>query len=52
MKTHKFNSDVGATAGCTLRLLLETIPCEKKGIKHGFHADDWIGSVKTTSEVL
>jgi hypothetical protein len=28
MKSQKFNSDVGATSGCTLRLLLETIPLE------------------------
>jgi hypothetical protein len=45
MKTQKFYSDVGATAGCTLRLLLETIPCEKQGIKHGIHNDAWFGSI-------
>ena len=51
MKTQKFNSDVGATAGCTLRLLLNTIPHEKGSIKHGIRADAWFGSVKTASEV-
>jgi hypothetical protein len=35
MKTKMFNALVGATAGCTLRLLLESIPQEEQGIKHG-----------------
>jgi len=51
MKTQKFNSDVGATAGCTLRLLLDMIPSEKQNIKQGIHADAWFRSVKTASEV-
>jgi hypothetical protein len=51
MKTQKFNSDVGATAGCTLQLLLNTIPREKQSIKHGIRADAWFGSVKMASEV-
>jgi len=48
IKTQKFNSDVGDTTGCTLRLLLDTIPREKQSIKH---ADAWLRSVKTASEV-
>jgi hypothetical protein len=51
MKTQKFNSDVEATAGCTLRVLLSTIPREKQSIKHGIRADAWFGSVKMASEV-
>ncbi len=51
MKTQKFNSDVGDTSGCTLRLLLDTIPREKQSIKHGIHAEAWLRSVKTASEV-
>jgi hypothetical protein len=51
MKTKKFNLDVGATAGCTLRLLLETIPPELQGVRHGIHADAWFRSVNTASEV-
>ena len=34
MKTQKFNSDVGATAGCTLRLLLNTIPLIQAATKY------------------
>jgi len=51
MKTQTFNSDVGATAGCTLRVLLNKIPREKQSIKHGIRADAWFRSVKTVSEV-
>jgi hypothetical protein len=32
MKSQKFNKEIGATAGCTLRLLLNTIPQEKQGV--------------------
>ena len=51
MKEKMFNNSVGTTAGCTLRLLLESIPHEKQGIKHGICGDAWFGSVKTASEV-
>ncbi len=39
MKKEKFNSDVGATAGCTLQLLLDRIHPEDQGIRHGIRAD-------------
>jgi hypothetical protein len=32
MKSQKFNKEIGATASCTLRLLLNTIPQEKQGV--------------------
>jgi hypothetical protein len=51
MKSAKFNSTVGATTGCTLRLLLNTIPEEDQGIKHGITGDAWFGSVNTANEV-
>ena len=51
MKDKMFNNSLGATAGCTLRLLLESIPQEKQGIKHGICGDAWFGSVRTASEV-
>ena len=51
MKTKKFNSEVGATAGCTLQLLLDTIHPEDQGVRHGIRADAWFKSVKTASEV-
>jgi hypothetical protein len=38
MKTKMFNSTIGATAGCTLRLLLESIPDDDKGINMGYVA--------------
>ncbi len=51
MKSQKFNKEIGATSGCTLRLLLNTIPQEKEGVKHGIRGDAWFGSVHTTNEV-
>jgi hypothetical protein len=45
MKTKKFNAVVGATAGSTLRLLLDSIPEEDKWIRHGICGDAWFGSV-------
>ena len=51
MKDKMFNNSLGATAGCTLRLLLESIPQEKQGFKHGIRGDAWFGSVRTASEV-
>ncbi|MFN9982106.1 MAG: hypothetical protein ACK53Y_19425, partial [bacterium] len=51
MKTKIFNAEIGATAGCTLRLLLNSIPKEDKGIKHGIRGDAWFGSVRAASEI-
>jgi len=50
MKNKKFHQEVGATASCTLRLLLETVPIESDA-PHGIRADAWFGSVRTASEV-
>jgi hypothetical protein len=51
MKSQKFNKEIGATAGCTLWVLLNTIPQEKEGGKHGIRGDAWFGSVRTANEV-
>jgi hypothetical protein len=51
MKSQEFNKDVGATAGCTLRLLLNSILEEKKSEQHGIRGDAWFGSVRTANEV-
>jgi hypothetical protein len=51
MKSQKFNQQVGATAGCTLRLLLDTIPQDMKTSKHGVRGDAWFGSIKTANEI-
>jgi hypothetical protein len=51
MKTKKFNAEVGATAGCTLRLLLDSITEEDKGMKHCIRGDAWFGSVQVASEI-
>jgi len=51
MKTKMFNAEIGATAGCTLRLLLNSIPKEDKGIKHGIRRDAWFGSVDTHNQL-
>ena len=51
MKTMQFNNEVGATAGCTLRLLLDTIPQEERQTKHGIRGDAWFGSIKTANEI-
>jgi hypothetical protein len=37
------NAQVGA--GCSLRLLLNTIPPQMVGVKHGIRGDAWFGSV-------
>jgi hypothetical protein len=52
MKTAKFNNTIGATAGCTLRLLLNSIPVDQQGAKHGVRGDAWFGSVNTANEVI
>jgi hypothetical protein len=51
MKSQKLNTEIGATAGCTLWLLLNTIPQEKEGVRHGIRGDAWLGSVHTANEV-
>ncbi len=51
MKNKQFNQQLGATAGCTLRLLLETIPEDQRSSKHGIRGDSWFGSVKTANEI-
>ena len=50
MKSAKFNDQMGATAGCTLRLLLNTIPLQEQH-KHGVRGDAWFGSVNTANQV-
>ncbi len=50
MKEKKDNKDLGATTGCTLRLLEATIP-EGNNESHGIRGDAWFGSVRTASEV-
>jgi hypothetical protein len=47
MKSQQFNKEVGATAGCTLRLLLNTILLHIAGVKHGIRGDAWFGSIQT-----
>ncbi len=51
MKSQQFNQQVGATTGCTLRLLLGTIPQGMEGVRHGVRGDAWFGSVRTANEV-
>jgi hypothetical protein len=51
MKTAKFNTTIGATAGCTLRLLLNSIPVDQQEAKHGVRGDAWFGSVNTANKV-
>jgi hypothetical protein len=51
MKAANFNNTMGATAGCTNRLLLNSIPVEHQGEKHGIRRDAWFGSVNTANEV-
>ncbi len=50
-KSQQFNQQVGATAGCTLRLLLDTICQDLKTYKHGVRGDAWFGSIKTANEI-
>jgi hypothetical protein len=52
MKSAKFNDIMGATSGCTLQLLLNTIPQQQQiGSCHGIRGDAWFSSVKTANEV-
>jgi hypothetical protein len=48
MKERKYNRDIGATAGCTLRLLEGSFD---DGLPHGIKADAWFGSVRTAMSV-
>jgi hypothetical protein len=51
MKSVQFNQEMGATASCTLQLLIDTIPEEFKGMKHGVRGDAWFGNIQTANEV-
>jgi len=51
MKKMQFNSAVGATAGCTLRALLGTIPHQEMDKTFGIRGDAWFGSVRAANEV-
>ncbi len=44
MKTKQFNKEVGATTGCTLRLILNKILPQLATVKHGVHGDAWFGT--------
>jgi hypothetical protein len=50
MKEAKFNDKLGAMAGCTVQLLLNTILDHEKENKHGICGDAWFGSVNTANE--
>ena len=50
MKAATFNSEVGATAGCTLWCLLGIISPQAEQ-KHGIRADAWLVSTKGANEV-
>jgi hypothetical protein len=47
----QFNAQVGATAQCTSRLLLNSIHPEQQGMKHGIYANAWFGHIWTATEV-
>ena len=50
MKSAQFNNTMGATAGCTVRLLLSSIPPGDQD-KYGIQGDAWFGSINTANEV-
>ena len=50
MKSAQFNNTMGATAGCTVRLLLNSIPPGDQD-KYGIQGDAWFGSINTANEV-
>ena len=50
IKDKRYNRELGATTGCTLRLLEDTI-IEGEHQPHGIRGDAWFGSVRTASEV-
>ena len=47
----ELNSAVGATADCTLRSLMGTIPIQDGAKKNGIRGDAWFGSVRVANEV-
>jgi len=51
MKEKRYNRELGATTGCTLRLLEDSIPADEQDQAHGIRGDAWFGSVRTASEV-
>ncbi len=51
MADKRYNSMIGATAGCTLRLTEETIAEDYENERHVVHGDAWFGSIKTASEL-
>ncbi len=51
MKPQQFNKEIGATAGCTLRLLLNAISPQMAGVKHSIREDALFGSVRMANEV-
>jgi hypothetical protein len=51
MKLQQFSSEVGATVGCTLRLLINTIPLQMGCVKYEIRGDAWFGSVQRANEV-
>ncbi len=51
MRNAQFNSEVGATSGCTLRILLNSIAEEDKGLTHCLQGDAWFGSIHTANEI-
>ncbi len=51
MKNALLNKDMGATAGCTLWLLFDTIPEDLSSMKHGVKGDAWFGSTQTSKHV-
>ncbi len=53
MKTKQFNKEVGATTGCTLRLLINTIPPQSATIKHGVRGDAcWFSRARIEGRLL
>jgi hypothetical protein len=46
-----FASVMGATSGCTLRLLLYTLPLEEQGLKNDIHGDASLCSVNIVNEL-
>ena len=51
MKEKRYNRELGATTGCTLHLLEDSIPADEQDQAHGIRGDAWFGSVRTASEV-
>jgi len=49
MSVQKYNATLGATVGCSLRLIEQTIAPEAASLTHGLRGDAWFGSVKAAS---